>query len=54
MREACFNEAAGADPADASSRSISDRPESRSRCRFNEAAGADPADASVCVGMEDL
>ena len=36
-----FNEAAGADPADAStSRNIPNR-----TMRFNEAAGADPADA---------
>ena len=38
-----FNEAAGADPADAS-RGLSFR--ARWSC-FNEAAGADPADASV-------
>ena len=37
-----FNEAAGADPADASSRQAA----MTARCwRFNEAAGADPADA---------
>ena len=37
----CFNEAAGADPADAMSLR---RRNGERRC-FNEAAGADPADA---------
>ena len=37
-----FNEAAGADPADASSRPTCG---STSSSGFNEAAGADPADA---------
>ena len=41
----CFNEAAGADPADAFSR----RPVSGSLAGFNEAAGADPADAMVAA-----
>ena len=38
----CFNEAAGADPADARGAATSS---STTRRRFNEAAGADPADA---------
>ena len=38
----CFNEAAGADPADAR---LFSRQDASERRRFNEAAGADPADA---------
>ena len=42
-----FNEAAGADPADAGARSMWRGPWA---CRFNEAAGADPADAPGGIG----
>ena len=38
----CFNEAAGADPADAAKRALYPG----CQFRFNEAAGADPADAT--------
>ena len=41
-RKKRFNEAAGADPADARRRCRGSAPQRR---RFNEAAGADPADA---------
>ena len=43
-----FNEAAGADPADART-PASLRPGRRNQPRFNEAAGADPADAPAGV-----
>ena len=42
----CFNEAAGADPADARAYSVLAIPRWRTTSCFNEAAGADPADAS--------
>ena len=49
-RGACrgFNEAAGADPADARAR----RSPRLGSGRFNEAAGADPADASSTTTVE--
>ena len=45
----CFNEAAGADPADAARTRRCDR----ALRRFNEAAGADPADATYDMVAND-